>query len=99
MDLAHFIKALVNVGDLDGEHETHRSLAGFGQLARERLGIFLLKLEKPLFRRLELFFEFFEPARMRKITGPGNVDAFELGPIFKMFKIKVFAGGAGIMGM
>ena len=42
VDLAHFIVTLINVGNLDGEHESHLTFTGGGNICLDRLGIFFL---------------------------------------------------------
>ena len=96
VDLAGFPVFLIDRADLPG-HYKPRDL-----LTRHRIffnPVSVFQHIEPVFRRLQLLFQFLPPRRMGKITGSHDVDPLAPCPQIQMFRRTVFARRPGIPGM
>ena len=101
-DIVHFAHAaepLVDVGDLDRQHETHRRPAGGRYLVLHRPFVLGFQAEQALFGRLQFLFQLIHPSRMNEIPGTHHPDTLQLGPLVEVLQVQVLAGRPRVMGV
>ena len=94
VDLARLIAALVDVADLAAEDEAHRAAAGGRHIGLDRGGQVGAQPEQTLFGGHELVAHLRQPAGVRDVARPDDVDALELRPAGQVLEGQVAAGGA-----
>ena len=97
--LPHAAEPLVDVRNLDRQHETNRRPAGGRHLAVHRPLDLGLQPEQALFGRLQFLLQLIHPARMNEIPGAHHPDALQLGPLVQVLQVQVLAGRSRVMGM
>ena len=89
----------IDIADLGRQHKTRLTRwCGKRQAVGLRPELFF-KAEQTFFGRLQLFFQFLQPARMGEVAAAHHGDALDPGPVIQIFGNELFAGGDGIMRM
>src|SRR5262245_29743572 len=97
MDFAGAVALLVDGGNLDLEHEPHRSAARGRQGLSRRLGDVVAQAKEAAFGGNELLLELGAPGGMGEIPGTDDADALAAGPGGEMLEIEVPAGGTRML--
>ena len=96
VDFAGAIALLVDGGDFDLEHETHRGAARRRYRLRHRLLDVVAQAIKAGLGGHELLLELGAPGRMGEVAGGDHADALAAGPCGKMLEIEIPARGPRI---